>query len=156
MVLLLGFFEVLAFCSRIVALQAFWFLAALGAWERHICPSFLVFRGTPLELSQSHFNCVAHPEDSNLWRSLGIPAQSVPLGSFSLFYPSILAGWAFFFLPFVLWVLRPISSWILGFKSFELAILFPCDGLNLFNIIFHGIGPSCCFLWALMLWFFRP
>ena len=39
------------------------FLVPLGAWEGHICSSFLVFRGTPLELSQSHVSCATCPED---------------------------------------------------------------------------------------------
>ena len=59
-----GFPEVPAFCSWIVTLQAFWFcVAPLGAWEGHICSSFLVFRDTYFELSQSHFSCAACPED---------------------------------------------------------------------------------------------
>ena len=56
--------EVPAFCSWIVTLQAFWFcVAPLGAWEGHICSSFLVFRGTHFELSQSHLSCAACPKD---------------------------------------------------------------------------------------------
>ena len=145
MVLLHRFPKVPAFCSRVVALQALWFFAAsLGAWEGHICPSFLVFRGTLLELSQSHFNCVACLEDPKPLVASGDLDPIHSTGLF-LFYPLILASWAFFFLPFVSWALRPIPSWILGFKSFGLAILFPCGGLNLFNITFHGIGPSCYF-----------
>ena len=56
-------------CSWIITLQALWFFAApLGAWEGHICSSFLVFRGTPLELSQSH--AVLHvPRIPSLWVS---------------------------------------------------------------------------------------
>ena len=68
-----GFPEVPIFCSWIVPLQVFWLFATpLGAWEGHICSSFLVFRGTLFELSQSHFSYATRPEDPE---PFGIPAQ---------------------------------------------------------------------------------
>ena len=145
MVLLPGFPKVPTFCSRVVALHAFWFFAAsLSAWEGHICHTFLMFRGTPLELSQSHFNCDARLKDPEPLAASGDLGPVRSTGLF-LFYPLILASWTFFFLSFVSWALRPVPSWIFGFKSSGLAILCPCGGLNLFNITFHGIGPLCCF-----------
>ena len=58
------------------------------------------------------------------------------------FHPLILAGWAFFFLPFVSWVLKPVPSWILGFKSFGLAILF---------FFFLVVGPTFLILLSMKL-----
>ena len=153
MVLFSGFPEVPTFCSWIVTLQTFWFLAALlGAWKGHIYSSFLVFCGTPFELSQSHFSCAARPEDPESLAASGYLDPVLSLDSLHFWF---WIGWAFFFPPFVSWALRPVLSWVLDFKSFGLIILFPCGELNLFNITFYGVGPLCYF-WALVLWFFRP
>ena len=105
-----------------------------------------MFHGTPFELSPSHFNCATRPEDPKPLAASG--DLGLVLSTRLFFYPLILAGWAFLFLPFVSWALRPVPSWILGLKSFGLTILFPCSELNLFIITFHEVGP--------LYYFFRP
>ena len=74
------FLDVPVFCSWIVTLQAFWFFVALlGAWEGHICSSFLVFCGTPLKLSQFHVNYAACPEDLEPLAASGYPSPVLSL-----------------------------------------------------------------------------
>ena len=125
-------------------LQAFWFpTALLGAWEGHICPSFLVFFFVlPLSCPNPILAVLHASRISSSWQPLGIPAQFFPLGSL---WSSDLGKLGLFFLPFVSWALRPFLSWILGIKSFGLTILFPCGELNPFIITFHGVDPLCYF-----------
>ena len=142
MVLLPGFPEVPAFCSQIVALYVFWFFAAsLGAWEGHICPSFLVFCGTPLKLSQSHFNCAARPEDPKPLASSEDLAQSIPLDSF--FLSSDLGGLG----PF-LSSLCFMSSKACPFMDFGLHVLWACHPFSLWwaqhFLILLSMGLAHC------------
>ena len=52
---------------------------------RHLCSSFLVFRGTSLELSQSHSNCAALPEDPESLAASGYPGLVLSLDFAGLF-----------------------------------------------------------------------
>ena len=116
-VLLSGLLEVLAPCLWIFILQVFWFpSASLGDWEGCIYPSFFVFLGTLFELSQSYPSCVARPEDPKLLAASGYPGPILPTG-LSLIFWSWQVG-LFSFLPSISWALRPVLSWVLGFKSF--------------------------------------
>ena len=62
-------------------LYTFWFFA----WEEHLCSSFLVFRGTFLELSQSHNSCAALPEDPGPLAASGYPGPVFSLDFAGLF-----------------------------------------------------------------------
>ena len=144
MVLLFGLPEVPAFCSWVVALQALWFFAAsLCVWEGHICPSFLVLFGSPLELSQSHFGCAARPRDlgpnSFYW---------------TLFGPLILASWALFFLPSISWALKTYPFMDFGLQIFWAYHPFLLWAQPLFNFTFHGL-VQCAISLGLVSWFFR-
>ena len=62
-------------------LYTFWFFAApVGTWEGHLCSSFLVFRGTFLELSQSYSSCPALPEDPGRLAASGYPGPLATSG----------------------------------------------------------------------------
>ena len=105
-----GFPEVPTFCLWIVILQAFWFFAApLDTWEGHICSSFLVFRGTPFELSQSYFSCATHPKDPKPLAASWYPDPVLSLDfagflmAFLLEIWTYIGPWCWFFLLYVLW-----------------------------------------------------
>ena len=103
--------------------------------------------GSPFELFQSHFGCVAHPKDPGPLAVSRISAQFFLLNSFLSSNLGRLG--LFFFLPFVSWALKPAPSWILGFKSFRPTILCFCE-LNPFSIFyFPWSWPKVLFLWAL-------
>ena len=89
---ILGSQKILAFCSWIVTLQALWFfIAPLGTWEGHICSSFLIFRGTPLKLSQSHVSYATHLEDPEPLVTSGYPGPILSL-DFAGFFNGLFAG----------------------------------------------------------------
>ena len=116
-VLLSGLPEVLAPCSWIFILQAFWFLSAsLDDWEGRICPLFFVFLGAFFELSQSQPSCVARPEDPELLAAFRYPGPILPT-RLSLIFWSWQVG-LFSFLSSISWALRPVLLWVLGFKFF--------------------------------------
>ena len=113
---------------------------------------FLCVFGTPFELSQSNLSCVARPKDIE------------PLAASEDLSPVLSTGLSLILLscqarPFLssLCFMGPKAfSWILGFKSFGLTMLFPCGELNLFIITFHGVDQLCYLFGPWCLWFFRP
>ena len=120
------------------------FTASLCLWERHICPSFLVLFGSPLELSQSHFGCATRP-------------RNLEPSSFywTLFNPLILAGWVLFFLPSVSWALKTCSFMDFGFQIFwayHPFLLWAQPPLILLSMGF----AQCAISLGLVSWFFRP
>ena len=57
----------------------------MGTWEGHLRSSFLVFRGTFLELSQSYSSCPALPEDPGRLAASGYPGPVLLLNFAGLF-----------------------------------------------------------------------
>ena len=88
---------------------SFWFFAVpLGAWEGHICSSFIVFRGNPFELSQSHVSCAARPEDPEPLAASGYPGPVLSL-DFAGFFNGLFAGnlninWALMLILLAAWI----------------------------------------------------
>ena len=98
------------------------------------------------ELSPSHPSCVACLEDLEPLATFGYPRLVLSTGFLLIFW-----SWQavpIFFSSLCLF-LRPILSWVLGFRSFGLTIIFPCDELNHFDITFYGVGLLCYFFWDL-------
>ena len=88
----------------------FFFFCIIGWLIETYLLSFLVFLGTPFELSWSHPGFVAHPEYPEPLVVLGYPGLILTTGLPSDFLT--LADWTSFLLPFVSWILRPIYSWV--------------------------------------------
>ena len=84
-----------------------------------------MFHGTPLELSQSHFNCAAHPEDPEPLAASGDPSSVRSTGLF-LFLSSDLSGLGLF-----LSSLCFIGSKAFPFMDFGLQVFWACHPFSL-------------------------
>ena len=106
--LILGFLWYSSFVHECL-LYTFWFFAApVGTWEGHLCSSFLVFRGTFLELSQFYSSYPALPEDPGRLAASGYPGPVLWL-NFAGLFDDLFAGnlninWALMLILLAAWI----------------------------------------------------